>query len=533
VNININKNKYYYCLIIILYSLITAYSPPLQAGNNIFSTKAIKAIEQLINSDGENNFSTGDDDVAYIVGPLKIKDVTGDVYISTNGAKYMIDVTGDVNVNGTIYNNGSIFVSGGGGGGVWIEDATGDIYRLTGKVGINKTDPMYQFDVSGDGGFSGWIHGGYLDLLYDASIDGGLRIKGDATFDGGDITLANDGTIGIGGARWLFDNANSDISTVASVGIGKTTPDAKLDILGDAIVSGYFKVDSNTLFIDSTNDMIGIGTDDPNGVIHVKTTLPILKMQNTNETDSETDGDVKLQGIRAQSGGEVSVMGEICFSHDGTGDNSLGEIIFKVQDDNTADGLETALIIDSTGIISQIDFYAGIISFENDAGEVTAMDIPVTTNSIADKVNSYTFKIDGENILSIASDASGDGTTKNRRIEIENNTQMYFMGNARTRGLHQNIEIKTSNYKMEATDDYIVLNGATVLTLPLPSTVFWDYDTTGDSTVVWHIKNIAAGDVSVDAWTTGLTTIDDSSYDTLSQYQAITIVTDGIEYWKF
>jgi len=42
------------------------------AGNNIFSTKASKAIEGLINSNGDNNFSTSDSGIANISGPLVI-----------------------------------------------------------------------------------------------------------------------------------------------------------------------------------------------------------------------------------------------------------------------------------------------------------------------------------------------------------------------------------------------------------------------------------------------------------------------------
>ena len=47
-------------------------SKELYAANNVFSTKAIKAIETLINSDGENNFFTDDSSVANITGPVVI-----------------------------------------------------------------------------------------------------------------------------------------------------------------------------------------------------------------------------------------------------------------------------------------------------------------------------------------------------------------------------------------------------------------------------------------------------------------------------
>lgn len=57
-----------------------------------------------------------------------------------------------------------------------------------------------------------------------------------------------------------------------NVGIGDTTPDAKLDVEGDVIVTGDMTVDGTTLVVDGTNNRVGIGTGTPGSALTVLTT---------------------------------------------------------------------------------------------------------------------------------------------------------------------------------------------------------------------------------------------------------------------
>ena len=61
-----------------------------------------------------------------------------------------------------------------------------------------------------------------------------------------------------------FMEVGSNIFTTHSVSIGSSAdPQSNLHVTGDAIITGNLTVDTNTLFVDSVNDRVGIGTDSP------------------------------------------------------------------------------------------------------------------------------------------------------------------------------------------------------------------------------------------------------------------------------
>jgi hypothetical protein len=64
--------------------------------------------------------------------------------IGTNSTSYELDVVGDINFTGSLYQNGTQFVSGGGGEGgssIWTSNIDNNIYYLSGNVGIGTTNP--------------------------------------------------------------------------------------------------------------------------------------------------------------------------------------------------------------------------------------------------------------------------------------------------------------------------------------------------------------------------------------------------------
>jgi len=72
------------------------------------------------------------------------------VGINSISPNFTLDVNGDINFNGTLYQNNSPFIAS-----RWSAGLGDDIYRLNGDVGIGTTNPAYKLEVSGDARISG------------------------------------------------------------------------------------------------------------------------------------------------------------------------------------------------------------------------------------------------------------------------------------------------------------------------------------------------------------------------------------------
>jgi hypothetical protein len=72
----------------------------------------------------------------------------------------------------------------------------------------------------------------------------------------------------------IFDNGTN-------VGIGNTSPAAKLDVTGTLAVSGNATFDTNTLFVDAASNEVGIGTTSPSGKLHISAPSGVASLGST------------------------------------------------------------------------------------------------------------------------------------------------------------------------------------------------------------------------------------------------------------
>ncbi len=95
----------------------------------------------------------------------------GNVGIRTITPQFELDVNGNINFSGNLYQNGNIFS--GGGGGQWITgNGTGNIYYM-GNVGINNPSPIYAFDVAGDANIGANVYGNNFYIRNDCVLQAG------------------------------------------------------------------------------------------------------------------------------------------------------------------------------------------------------------------------------------------------------------------------------------------------------------------------------------------------------------------------
>jgi hypothetical protein len=136
-----------------------------------------------------------------------------------------------------------------------------------------------------------------------------------------------------------FSNAITGLVTTANVEVG-----------GELTVSGNVAVDTDTLFVDSVNDRVGIGTTDPDNTLHISGTQnQLVQIQNTSDT------------ARLVLNGSSGTGGDLIFKQAGTttwGIASIGDSLHFFGDDSTS---QTRMTINNAGIVttpSRPAFYA-------------------------------------------------------------------------------------------------------------------------------------------------------------------------------
>ena len=140
------------------------------------------------------------------------------------------------------------------------------------------------------------------------TIEGTTLTDGTATITGGNITLANGGTIGTTSYGWLFDETNGDISTLADVGIGTATPSASL-VVSNAGAEGmefYKNVGGNSVQMQAYNRS---GTAYSNQWYNAAT--HVFKITGTIKMTIDADGNVGIN--EATPGEKLTINGD--FSH--------------------------------------------------------------------------------------------------------------------------------------------------------------------------------------------------------------------------
>ena len=134
-----------------------------------------------------------------------------DTTVSPNVSRnYILNVEGDMNLNGQFFQNNAEFVTS-----RWTEASNNtDIYRLS-KVGINKADPAYTLDCAGDFNVTGafyvngtvrWIDQGGIINIAGNTIDENLTTpQNSVLFTYGNITINSGRTVTVGsGTEWTI-----------------------------------------------------------------------------------------------------------------------------------------------------------------------------------------------------------------------------------------------------------------------------------------------------------------------------------------
>ena len=190
----------------------------------------------------------------------------GNVGIGTTSPAYKLDVTGNINFTGTLYQNGIAFSGGGGGSSVWTASGS-NIYYNSGNVGIGVTSPGVSLDILKPSSYNPRIRIGSSGSFADdelfaisfgatsTSIGVHSAAKGVFGKQGLAIHTANTQEFGIKTDGWtnLFaiDCNSKNAYFAGNVGIGTTNPAATLD------VNGYILNNNPAFYAQRTSSVTG------------------------------------------------------------------------------------------------------------------------------------------------------------------------------------------------------------------------------------------------------------------------------------
>jgi hypothetical protein len=240
-------------------------------------------------------------------GTSNIAYLGGSVGIGTSTPAYTLDINGDINFSGNVYQGASPFISS-----LWTDGESSLYYRsnvevgtanlfvdtTTGNVGIGTSTPAQALDVSGN------VQVGTANLFVDTTtgnVGVGTSTPAQALDVSGNVQVGTanlfvdttTGNVGIGTstpAQALDVSGNVQVgtanlfvdTTTGQVGIGTSTPTQALD------VSGNVQVGTANLFVDTTTGNVGIGTSTPVASLHINSTDSIVLPSGTTAERNQT-----------------------------------------------------------------------------------------------------------------------------------------------------------------------------------------------------------------------------------------------------
>jgi hypothetical protein len=172
------------------------------------------------------------------------------VGIGTINPSASFEVSGDVIIEGTTSGNLVRITQLGSGSALIVEhgtrnDANAFVVLNSGQVGIGVLTPAEEYILEVDGGNIRFVDGGQGDVVIShANLVSNIRAEGSVQ-------------LGLG-ANGQNDDIRIDLNH--NVGIGSTLPKTKLDVIGNARISGILTVGSSSITLNGTTNILNVGT---------------------------------------------------------------------------------------------------------------------------------------------------------------------------------------------------------------------------------------------------------------------------------
>ena len=171
--INNTSGPYIENAVIYSNSINTLANADASFSNNVFAIGDASRLVAKNSSNTFQSFSNGGSLTAYGGASVAKNLIVGEkIGIGRTAPGYAIDIGGDINFTGSLYNNGSVYS----GSSVWGTNGT-NVFYTAGNLGIGTTSPDYKLDVNGSTRIAGNDNlAKSITINYDASGSGYIEI---------------------------------------------------------------------------------------------------------------------------------------------------------------------------------------------------------------------------------------------------------------------------------------------------------------------------------------------------------------------
>ena len=162
-----------------------------------------------------------------------------------------------------------------------------------GLVGIRNANPVKRLHIKG---YSNEILAGldHVTAANDEHVGLGFGVtdgsQGNRIFKGGIFFERKGGITGRGDLLFCIENTGDNTSEVSPANeIMRITRNSVVGITGNLSVTGNATFDTDTLFVDSVNDRVGIGTTSPGGLLDIRAVASDPSVPTVHIGDNATD----------------------------------------------------------------------------------------------------------------------------------------------------------------------------------------------------------------------------------------------------
>ena len=284
------------------------------------------------------------------------------------------------------------------------------------KFGIQTTDPEVNLAVHGDASISGSLSvgdplavssgwDGYGDMYVQNDVEVGGNLSVGRSLTASELFLTN-GTEITGSGEWtdagsylIPEEANEDVQID-----GDMTINGGLTVGSDLSLAGVMYLDNSDRNVVINEDL----TVNADIEIYESSRHPVLGITAAHAADH--DPQVKFRtGADPQTDYSLGV--------------DAGDGKFKIYSGDGVGGT-AEFAMSTSGVVSIANLELGSQSFATNAGQVTWIDMPVTSAASAGTAESYTAALDGNDMLTIYGESDGAGSIQNTRVELGSDTSV-------------------------------------------------------------------------------------------------------------